>query len=178
MASTAMSIKITYGAGRRAYERRMRSAKRKLLKERKRLVRKAGKIILVEVRKDARKVKGSGRYRPKAVKKGKKGEEDSIANRKPGNLARQNKLSVRSRRGVVSATIGTKPGSIAWAYGQVLEHGGSISRRGHKATSRKGNTFQRKASTADYSRRHWFEPAVDRTEGRVFSILGQAFKVV
>lgn len=130
-----------------AWQRRMRNAKGKLRKEMKRKMREAANIVKVQARKE---ITATFTGDARSVKR----------------LRRKTSVSVRSKRGRVSAQVGPK--GFAGVYGRVHELGMTIERK-----SRSGKVHE-----ATYPVRKFIEPAVRKTDGQVRKILGQSFKVV
>jgi len=147
-----MSVIKVVWLGRRHYERRMRAARSKFRKEQKLLMRQAGKVVLRAARQNIRSAFAT---------------HGSAKDRSGGKtLSQATKVSVRSRRGVVSAEVGAegRPGQ----YGRVLEEGREVRRGGVRTVEH----------NAQYPKIPWLAPAVKSSEGEVFTILGKAFRVV
>jgi len=165
----ALGIQIAW-QGRKSYERRMRTARKRLSAEIKKTTRKAAKVIMVATRKSIRKEfggRGKDRRRP--------------GGRKPGGLARKTSVSVRSRRGNVRAEIGPK--YPHGAYGALHEKGGvSDKRRAHTRGGSSRNTralrHKVRAHSTNYAKRPWLAPAVASTSTQVYQIIGRSFRVV
>ena len=166
MAGTAIQIAWQ---GRKAYERRMKTARVRLRKEMKRRIREGANVIKKKARANIKsQFRGGTKKRSKQVLR--------TVNEPRKGLARMTTVSVRMRRGRVRAEIGTKfPEGV---YGSVLEHGGTVIRR--EGAYKKGSltAVTRKKHTATYRARPWLGTAVASTRRDVYRITGKSFKVV
>jgi len=161
-----IGIKVAFDGSKKAFQRRMKTAEKKVDKELRKQMRTAAKIVRKQVRANFKAQYGSGGA--------------SFTARKVAFS-----VKVRRRKGVQTAYawIGWRFRSMrhnkqresgSWqipmAYTPYLEHGGTMSRR--------PGAKRRRAHTARYRGKPFFEPAVKQTERKVFDLLGRTLNVI
>lgn len=165
----AAQVKLTW-IGRRAYQRRMRTAFKRYRKARKKQMRKAGVIVRKHIRRSARQRFGKTKV-----------------------LGRKYKTWVDVKPELERIKI--QPKGKAVAYGTVHEYGGTVHRKAHsqykrggrakemaKRTARKKagskHSYQVRAHTAEYRAQPFWRRGVKRSEREVVKALGKIFKAV
>ena len=166
------TLGIVWTSSRGEFERRLKTADRRMKKALKKQTRKAGAVIRKNVRRRIR-ASFSGGQGPlrRNVRPG---------GRAPGLLAKSIQVSVRAKRGrrlVVTAVVlpsNKKKFFPAKLYAPALERGGSIRRR----QSRSGSKVKRGPYIARFTAKPFFAPGAKESEAEVFRLIGKTFNAV